>query len=227
MRKVPWLPVVGAAAGIAVVVAMAWLLFDRPTEPVEAAGPEVTATPFPTRSPTPTPTPTPTPGWVGTAAPERIEIPAVGIDLPVLRIDPDGGVIDPATVEDAYWIGAYGMPGTDATSTVYVVAHSSLSVDAAFNPLLDVQHQSSVLAAGDEVLLTTSNGVLRYEVTGSTRYGKSELPGAAEVWAIEPGVLHLITCFQEDGLARADDNLVVTARLVAGYPGRPTAAGNS
>ena len=219
MRKVPWLPAAGILVVLAVAITMIWLLLDRPPEPVAAAPPEVTATPAPTPTPTPTPSPTPTPGWVVAAAPERIEIPSVGIDVPVLRIDPDGGVIDPITLGDAYWIGGYGMPGTDATNTVYVVAHSSLTLDAAFNPLLDVQHQSSVLSAGDEVLLTTVNGVLSYEVTGWARYGKNQLPEAAEVWAIEPGVLRLITCFQEDGLARAIDNLVVTAHLVAGFPG--------
>ena len=129
-----------------------------------------------------------------------------------------GGVIDPPTIEEAYWIDDYGVPATEADNTVYVVAHSSLRDAAAFNPLLDVAHQESVLRAGDEVLLTTTAGTLRYEVVGSTRYGKKQLPAADEIWAIEPGVLHLITCFQEDGLARAEDNLVVTARLVDGVP---------
>lgn len=217
------LPLLVTAAGAVIVVVVGWAsVTHQPDAP--AAAPRVTVavspppTPTRTRPPTPTPSPTPTAGEVPVAAPQRIEIPAVGIDLEVLPITPEGGVIDPPTVGAAYWIEAYGAPGTDAANTVYMVAHSSLRMAAAFNPLLDVEHQQSVLVAGDEVRVTTSAGVLRYAVTGSTRYVKGELPQAADVWAIDPGVLQLITCFQEDGLARAQDNLVVTARLVEGYP---------
>lgn len=209
-RRLPLL----AAAGVALAGAVAVLLLGGDPATVVATPSPVLATP----SPDPSPSPSPTTGEVRTAPPERVVIPAVGVDLPVLPIVPADGVIDPPTVAEAYWIRDYGLPGTDATNTVYLVAHSSLRTEAAFNPLLDVEHQESVLAPGDEVLVTTAEGVLRYEVTGSTRYGKRQLPGASEVWAIDPGVLHLITCFQEDGLATAEDNLVVTARLVAGFP---------
>lgn len=211
--------VVAAAVLVVVVVGLIWWL----SRPAPAPEPVVTATLVPTARPTPTPTPEAEPepevGDVGAAPPLRVEIPRVGVDLDVLPIQPSGGVIDPPTMAEAYWIESYGAPGTDATNTVYLAAHSSLHhEDAAFNPLLDVEHQESVLAPGDEVRVTTANGVLLYEVTGSIRYGKRELPDAREVWLIEPDVLHLITCFQQDGLARAEDNLVVTARLVAGFP---------
>lgn len=149
------------------------------------------------------------------AAPERVIVPSVGIDLAVLPDAPVNGVLDPPGFSDAYWIEDYGSPGTDADNTVYLAAHSSLRLDAAFNPLLDVDHQESILEPGDEVVVETANGRLVYEVTSTQRYVKGELPDADEVWDVEPGVLHLITCFQEEGRARADDNLVVTARLVS------------
>lgn len=192
------------------------LLLGGSDEPVAEPTPSATPTPTPTPTSTPTPTPTPTllSGFVAMAVPERVEIPAVGLDLPVVPISPVDGRIDPPTVGDAYWIQEYGLPGSDADNTVYLVGHSSLRMDAALNPLLDVEHQDSVLQPGDEIRVTTANGVLRYEVTGWSRYEKASLPDADEVWAIAPGVLQIITCFQEDGLARADDNLVVTAQLV-------------
>ena len=208
--------VVAGAVALAAVVGVV-LLLTRPADDVAAPPP---ASPSATRSAPPTPTPSPTPSFltafVPMAAPERIEIPAVSLDLAVLPVDPIGGRIDPPTVEEAYWIQDYGTPGSDADNTVYLVGHSSLSLAAAFNPLLDVEHQDSVLQPGDEIRVTTANGVLRYEVTAWTRYDKNRLPGADEVWAITPGTLHLITCFQEDGQAFADDNLVVTAQFAGG-----------
>lgn len=206
-------------AGVLVVGAVvgAVLLLTRPDDDV-AAPPS--ATPSATRSAPPSPTPSPTPSFlpafVAMAAPERVEIPAVELDLAVLPISPVDGRINPPTVEEAYWIQDYGRPGSDADNTVYLVGHSSLRMPAALNPLLDVEHQDSVLQPGDEVRVTTANGVLRYEVTAWTRYDKDGLPTADDVWAIAPGTLQIITCFQEDGQAFADDNLVVTAQLVEG-----------
>lgn len=148
------------------------------------------------------------------SAPQRVLVPKVGIDLDVRPDAPIDGVLDPPGFSDAYWIEDYGSPGTDADNTVYLAAHSSLRLDAAFNPLLDVDHQQSVLEPGDEVVVETANGRLIYQVTRTQRYEKNALPDADEVWNIEPGTLHLITCFQEEGRNRADDNLVVTAELV-------------
>lgn len=206
-------------AGVIVVGAVvgAVVLLTRGDDDVAAPPP---TSPSATRSAPPRPTPSPTPSFlpafVAMAAPERVEIPAVDLDLAVLPISPVGGRIDPPTVEEAYWIQDYGRPGSDADNTVYLVGHSSIRMPAALNPLLDVEHQDSVLQPGDEVRVTTANGVLRYEVTAWTRYDKDGLPGADDVWAISPGTLQIITCFQEDGQAFADDNLVVTATLVEG-----------
>ncbi len=217
-RLVPFLAVVGAVVLVAAVGAWALLTSRAPGE-VAAASPPPSVSPSASPSATPTPEPTPTlrPGEVPMAAPERVEVPDVGIDLTVRPIDPVQGRIDPPSISHAYWIEDYGRPGTDADNTVYLVGHSSLALDAAFNPLLDVAHQESVLQPGAVVRVTTAEGVLEYEVTGSRRYGKASLPGATEVWAIAPGTLQLITCFQEDGQEVADDNLVVTARLVGGF----------
>ncbi len=203
--------VVGAVVGVA-------LLLTRPGEQVAAPQRPPSPSAVRTAPPSPAPSPTPSflPAFVPMAVPERVEIPAVDLDLAVLPISPVGGRIDPPTVEEAYWIQEYGLPGSDADNTVYLVGHSSLRVPAALNPLLDVEHQDSVLQPGDEVRVTTAHGVLRYEVTAWTRYDKDGLPTADEVWAITPGTLQIITCFQEDGQAFADDNLVVTARLVEG-----------
>lgn len=211
------LVVAGALVVGAAVVGVVALLTARAPDDVAAPSATRTATPTRTAAPTPTPSPTLVPADVPMAVPERVEVPDVGIDLTVRPIDPVQGRIDPPSIADAFWIEDYGLPGTDAVNTVYLVGHSSLELDAAFNPLLDVEHQQSVLEAGDTVLVTTSAGVLEYAVTGWERYGKASLPEATEVWAIAPGTLHLITCFQEDGQEVADDNLVVTARLVGGF----------
>lgn len=218
MRRRALLITAAAIAG-ASVIGSAWLLGHAPGAPVASISATApTASPTPTPTITPTPTPTAIPGEVAASAPSRLEVPGLGIDAVVLTVSPDAGVIDPPTMTEVYWIVDYGAPGTDATNTVYLVGHSSLTVaDAVFNPLLDVASQECLLAPGDELLLTTINGVLEYEVTGCRRIPKRDLP-ASSIWNVEPGVLHLITCFQEEGtVGRAADNLVVTARIVAGY----------
>ena len=57
----------------------------------------------------------------------------------------------------------------------------------------------------------TPAGTVDYTVTGTETYAKHELPGAADVWAIVPGRLVLITCFVDDDGRATDENFVVFA----------------
>lgn len=164
------------------------------------------------------PAPTPTEARVGVSAPKRVEVPSVGLDVQVLPVTPEGGELDPPTLDEAYWIETYGAPGSDADNTVYLAGHSYDSGDAAFNPLFDRAEQIALVAAGDEIVVTTEAGRLTYAVDSTERYPKDELAGVDEVWRIVPDRLVLITCFQRNDGGASQDNLVVYAHLTSTVP---------
>jgi len=164
------------------------------------------------------PAPTPTEAPVAASAPTRVEVPSVGLDVPVLPVTPEGGELDPPTLAEAYWIEAYGSPGSDADNTVYLAGHSYDSGDAAFNPLFDRAEQVALVAPGDEIVVTTEAGRLTYAVDSTERYPKDELADVEEVWRIVPDRLVLITCFQRNDGGASQDNLVVFASLVSTVP---------
>jgi len=198
-------------------------------EPVAATRPVPSATASPSPPPTaepvaPEPSPSPSVAPQPTAVPTleaeadiRLRVPSVGIDLPVHALEPDSGAINPPTMSDAYWIDPYGEPGAgDAApdNTVYIAAHSWSRGDAAFNRLLDVDHEGGAVDVGDEVVVESPSGTATYRVTEVKRYGKDALPDADEVWVVSPGRLVLITCFQREDGRRSTENLVVTTELV-------------
>jgi sortase (surface protein transpeptidase) len=182
-----------------------------PPAPVPTATATVGATPT-------HPPPSPAEGLVTPAAPTRVEVPTVGLVVDVLPVTPDGGELDPPTLDEAYWIEPYGSPGTGSDNTVYLAGHSFDSGPAAFNPLFDKDSQVARVAPGDEVVVTTDSGRLTYEVEAAERYPKDELADVDEVWKVVPDRLVLITCFQRNGGGASQDNLVVYAHLVSSMP---------
>ncbi len=175
-------------------------------------------------TPPPTPPLSPAEGPVDVAAPTRVEVPAVDLAVDVLPTAPDAGEIDPPTLDEAYWIEDYGIPGTGSDNTVYLTGHSFDSGPAAFNPLFDKDEQVARVAPGDEVVVTTSQGRLTYEIESTERYPKDELADVEEVWKIVPDRLVLITCFQRNDGGASQDNFVVFANLVSSEPVAATTA---
>ena len=147
----------------------------------------------------------------------RLVVPSLGMDLPLLGMTPPGDTIDPPLLTAGYWIEPYGAPmgdAAEAANTLYVAAHSAGYGDDGFDPLIADDGAGSTLAAGDVVEVRTSTGTVRYTVQSTHRYGKDELPGAAEVWEVSPGRLVLVTCFQRADGREATENLVVVAEAV-------------
>jgi hypothetical protein len=145
----------------------------------------------------------------------HLVIPAVDMDLPLLALTPDNGVINPPLLTAGYWIEPYAEPvatADAADNTLYIAAHSAGRGDDGFDPLLAADHSGSALAAGDVVEVRTPDGTASYTVERVRRYGKDELPAAAEVWESSPGRLVLITCFQRADGRHSTENLVVFAQ---------------
>ncbi|MDT0276510.1 class F sortase [Blastococcus goldschmidtiae] len=147
----------------------------------------------------------------------HVTVPAVGLDLPVLPLTPQQGVINPPTLTAAYWIEPYGAPVGDvaqADNTLYLAAHSTSAGVYGFDALMDPDGKGSTLAPGDLVEVSTPAGAVGYEVKRTERYAKGELPAAAEVWEAVPGRLVLITCLQLGGGRASSENLVVFAEAL-------------
>ena len=174
---------------------------------------EAQPTTAPADPPADEPTPTPVARYTPSSA-VHLVIPAVGMDLPLLGLTPEDGVINPPLLTAGYWIEPYGAPVAapeDATNTLYIAAHSAGRGHDGFDPLLTRDHTGSTLEAGDVVQVRTPQGTADYTVDHTQRYGKDELPGASEVWEAVPGRLVLITCFQRADGRHSTENLVVFA----------------
>jgi hypothetical protein len=165
-------------------------------------------------SPSTTPAQTPVARFTPSST-VHLLIPAVHLDLPLLALTPQKGVINPPTLTAGYWIEPYGEPGADpkkARNTLYIAAHSAQRGHDGFDPLLAPDHQGSALVAGNRIQVRTPGGTANYTVEGTRRYAKNALPGATDVWESRPGRLVLITCFLRADGRPSTENMVVFAK---------------
>jgi len=222
VRLTPRSAALSAAALLGVggaVVLGAGLAGHHPTGARAAAVPAVPSVARPSTAPTAAPSAAAAASSVPAArytpsSRVHLVIPAVDLDLPLLALTPEDGVINPPLLTAGYWIEPYATPVAapdEATNTLYIAAHSAGRGDDGFDPLLTPDHRASTLDAGDVVEVRTPQGTASYTVDHVQRYGKDELPGASEVWEAVPGRLVLITCFQRADGRRSTENLVVFA----------------
>lgn len=200
----------GVLAAVAVVVIGSG---DEPPVAAPVASPRISPAP-PVQAASPTPSLAPVGPSTSLGVPVEVRLDAVGLDADVLPTASVAGAFDPPTFGEAYWIEAFGAPGTASDNTVYVLGHSWDEGDAVFNPLFDRTSQTSQVAAGDEVVVTTDTGDVRYEVERTERIPKTEIAKSSnEIWTRVPGRLLLITCFQNSDGGTTADNFVVFATV--------------
>lgn len=185
-------------------------------DPPAAAAPTVTREPS-TQPRSALPLATTVPGaQVDGAAPLRVRMDSVGLDAEVLPTTSVGGGFDPPTLTQAYWIEAFGAPGTASDNTVYLLGHSWDNGDAVFNALFDRTSQTSRVQPGDTIVVTTNAGEMTYGVERAERIPREEVAQESnEVWDVVPGRLLLVTCFQNNSGGDALDNFVVFAHVVS------------
>jgi hypothetical protein len=205
-----------AAAVLLIVAAVVIIVIGRGPGSTPVVQPTGSRAPFATVGPTPTAsTPSPPPTGVRSGGePLRVVVPSVGVDAPIKPIAFQNHEINPPTVDDVYWINAYGWPGVDADNTVYLLGHSWDQGDAVFNALFDRKSQTSRVERGAEIDVVTDQGTVRYAVDRTARYPRDSLADTGEVWAKTPGRLLLITCFQQNNGLDAKDNFVVYATVI-------------
>jgi Sortase domain len=172
--------------------------FDAPGTPPRPSGFEVGSLPERVTAP-------------GTASkPVRLEIPAIGVSTPLLRLglEPDGAMEVPGDFARAGWFAEGPAPGQVGPSVV--AGH----VDSKTGPA--VFYRLRDLRPGDPVLVERADGArLRFLVERSRSYPKTTFPTRDVFGPVPAAELRLITCGGEFDRARGSyrDNLVVFARL--------------
>lgn len=142
-------------------------------------------------------------------APQRLVVPALTIDAPVVPIGAPGGVLTPpADPQVLGWWADGARPGA-ARGSALVTGHTVHTGGGAMDDL-------ERLGRGDRVWMTTDAGRIGYSVRRVAVLGKGELAERAEEIFDQsvPGRLVLITCEDWNGVEYLS-NVVVTAVPVA------------
>jgi hypothetical protein len=145
-----------------------------------------------------------------TSKPVRLEIPAIGVSTPLLRLglEPDGAMEVPGDFAPAGWFAEGPAPGQVGPSVI--AGH----VDSKTGPA--VFYRLRDLRPGDPVLVERADGArLLFLVERSRSYPKTTFPTRDVFGPVPAAELRLITCGGEFDRARGSyrDNLVVFARL--------------
>jgi sortase (surface protein transpeptidase) len=147
---------------------------------------------------------------VPSAVPTGLSIPALGLDAVVQEMAAsECPVLNPPTVDEAYWVGCRSKPGTDSDGTVFIIGHAVAGGQGVFARLQQ-------LVVGNDVLVTTPSGMLTYRVGRTVNYVKfGEVQDSPEVMEKVPGRLVLVTCLLAPDGRSTDKNFVAQAQLVA------------
>lgn len=212
-RRVARVAVLGLGV-VLTVAACSGAPVDRPEAPgsTTAAAPTSVA---PTTSATSTLPPLPAkPAPLGastTAAPIRLQVPAIGVDtaLENLGIIADGSLAPPSSFPEAGWYTKGVRPGDPGPAII--AGH----VDSYQGPA--VFFDLPKLKKGDTVLVTRADkSVVRFVVDSKAQYPKAQFPTSAVYGPTPTPELRLITCTGvfDRSVRSYEDNLVVTAVLV-------------
>ena len=144
----------------------------------------------------------------GPADPDRLRIPALGVDAPVLAVEaPDRVLVPPRDPRQLGWWSQGASPGA-ATGSALVVGHTVHSGGGALDDL-------ETLGAGDRMTVLAAGGELDYEVSSVRVYDKGRIArDAGRLFSQEvEGRLVVLTCEDWDGQGYRS-NVVVVAEPV-------------
>ena len=140
--------------------------------------------------------------------PQRLMVPELGVNAPVVRINaPNRVLLPPGDPQVLGWWQAGSRPGARFGSAL-ITGHTVSYGGGAFDDL-------DTLEAGDRVFVRTSDGLIRYRVSGVTIYRKASLAkDAAKVFSQSvPGRLVLITCEDWNGTTYLSNAVVLAEPL--------------
>jgi LPXTG-site transpeptidase (sortase) family protein len=189
-----------AAAGLVLAAAGAFAWWSQPTGAVSAdPGSE------PQRSPLTGTTAKPDVAKREPGAPERVRIPALRVSAPVLPVHAPGRtLVPPSDPTRLGWWADGAEPGAELGSAL-IAGHTVHTGGGALDDLEELRR-------GDDIVVRTDHGTIRYAVQSVHVYRKGRIADDAEQLFSQdvPGRLVVLTCEDWDG-ARYLSNVVVTA----------------
>lgn len=189
-----------AAAGIVLAAAGAFFWWTQPTGAVSAdPGGE------PQQAPLTGTTARPDLAKRQPGAPERLRIPALHVDAPVLPVRAPGRtLVPPSDPTRLGWWADGAEPGA-AQGSALIAGHTVHTGGGALDDLEELRR-------GDEIVVRTDRGTIRYAVQSVHVYRKGRIADQAQQLFSQqvPGRLVVLTCENWDG-ARYLSNVVVTA----------------
>lgn len=182
---------------------------------VPASQPIALPAPVPTHTPSGSlPVPATPPPALVVGAPQRLQLPASGVDAAIVpvRVDPGGKLGVPGDVTRLGWWSTGPLPGAPV-GTVVIDGH----VDDRAGP--GALFRLARTPVGSPLMLRTTGGVLRYAVRARRLYGKDQLPVDLFTTGSRPRLV-LITCGGPFDAATGHyrDNVVLYAVPVPASP---------
>ena len=114
----------------------------------------------------------------------------------------------PPTSNDVFRWAERGMPGCTSRDTVFLLGHTVRAGGGVFDKLQTVQ-------VGQQVIVSTKAGAVRYEVTRTQLFDKETITKERDVYATVPGRLVLVGCFLNPDGSIQTRNFVVMAQRVS------------
>ena len=189
-----------AAAGIVLAAAGAFFWWSQPTGAVSADPASE-----PQKAPLTGTTAKPDLAKRVPGAPERLRIPALDVDAPVLPVHAPGRtLVPPSDPTRLGWWADGAEPGA-ARGSALIAGHTVHTGGGALDDLEDVRR-------GDAIVVRTDHGTIRYVVQSVHVYRKGRIADQAERLFSQqvPGRLVVLTCEDWTG-ERYLSNVVVTA----------------
>ena len=148
-----------------------------------------------------------------TAVPRLLEIPRLGLQLPVVPrgVDKRGAMALPTTNSEVAWY-RFGSRPLDRAGATVLAGHVDTRTEGV-GPLAGL----AALQAGDLVEVRAGRHLVTYRTTSVTRISKALIDLPAVFSRAGPSRLHLVTCggVYQPERGGYQDNVVVSARKVA------------
>ena len=144
----------------------------------------------------------------------KVQIPAVSIDAKASgetwpressRCHATTLCIDPPSLREVAWYGAYAVPSLPSSDSVLIFGHSNYQSreEQVFNNL-------PAVLAGDQVVVSTQTGVFTYIAQQPHRVPYHDVPTSEIIYAHVPNRVVLVTCGDS-----GDSAIVVVADLAS------------
>lgn len=135
---------------------------------------------------------------------KRFEIPSVGLDVSLGKLNSHDGLIEPTNFTSAFVVTDYSKGWKDGSKGSTMVAFHALDAGgiAPGNFVVGVDNDEVRTNVGDEIKV----GDRKFKISNQKRMGKGLVAYDKQVWANKPHTLVIVTC-----LPNSTDNFIIFA----------------